>query len=260
MWESPFVDILINAYDQLLQPSDLKGTIHNHSTYSDGQNTLEEMALAAKALGLQYLGIADHSQTATYAQGLTEEQILRQHAEIDKLNSQITDFHIFKGIESDILPDGQLDYPADVLASFDFVVASVHSGLSMDADKATERLIRAIDSPFTYLLGHPTGWLLLKREGYKPDMKKIIDACASNGVCIEINANPWRLDIEWRWIPYCMEKGVHISINPDAHETKGYLDTIYGVWMAQKGGLTKDMTLNTLGVNEISAYFKQKKK
>jgi DNA polymerase (family 10) len=244
----------------LLQVADLKGTIHNHSTYSDGQNTLEEMALAAKSKGLQYLGIADHSQTATYAQGLTEEQVLKQHAEIEQLNKQLDGFHIFKGIESDILPDGALDYPDEVLATFDFVVASIHSGLSMDTQKATERLIKAIENPYTTILGHPTGRLLLKREGYKPDMKKIIDACAANGVCIEINANPWRLDIDWRWIPYCMEKGVLISINPDAHETAGYYDTIFGVWMAQKGGLTKEMTLNALNVNELSTYFSQKKK
>jgi DNA polymerase (family 10) len=260
LWESPFVDHLLKNHHHLLQVADLKGTIHNHSTYSDGQNTLEEMALAAKSKGLQYLGIADHSQTATYAQGLTEEQVLKQHAEIEQLNKQLDGFHIFKGIESDILPDGALDYPDEVLATFDFVVASIHSGLSMDTQKATERLIKAIENPYTTILGHPTGRLLLKREGYKPDMQKIIDACAANGVCIEINANPWRLDIDWRWIPYCMERGVLISINPDAHETAGYYDTIFGVWMAQKGGLTKEMTLNALNVNELSTYFSQKKK
>ncbi len=250
--------------EELITWSALRGILHNHSTYSDGKHSLEQMARFCQELGFEYLGIADHSQSATYAQGLTEERVEQQHAEIDRLNqvfvqSSPTPFKILKGIESDILGDGSLDYSKDILKTFDFVVASVHSNLSMNLDKATTRLIRAIENPYTTILGHPTGRLLLAREGYPIDYQKIIDACAQNGVVIEINASPWRLDLDWRWIRYCMEKGVMLSINPDAHEKDGYFDMHYGVNVARKGGLTKTMTFNALTLPEIEIYLAKKR-
>ncbi len=239
----------------LIQPNDMVGTLHNHSTYSDGKHTLEEMANKCIELGLTYLGISDHSKTASYARGLDEERILLQHEEIEKLNAGYDNFKIFKGIESDILTDGSLDYAEDVLKSFDFIVASIHSGLDMDINKATSRLITAIENPYTTILGHPTGRLLTRREGYPIDHIKIIDACAENNVVIEINANPWRLDIDWKWVSYCMEKNVRLSINPDAHAMEGFNDMYYGSLIGQKGGLTKEMNLNSMSLEQIEAYF-----
>lgn len=241
----------------------LRGTVHNHSTWSDGQHTLEQMARAAAALGLEYLGIADHSKTAFYARGLSEEQILDQHKEIDQLNQKFAaeglNFRIFRGIESDILSDGSLDYPDDVLASFEFIVASVHSNLTMTEEKAMQRLIRAVENPYTTILGHPTGRLLLSRPGYPVNHTYLIDACAANGVVLELNASPYRLDVDWRWIPYALEKGVLISINPDAHEMDGYLDMHYGVAVARKGGLTVPMTFNALGAADMDAYLRRRR-
>ncbi|WAC12753.1 DNA polymerase/3'-5' exonuclease PolX [Dyadobacter pollutisoli] len=248
--------------DQLVTWDDLKGILHNHSTYSDGQHTLEQMAVYCRDLGFEYLGIADHSQTAVYAQGLTIEEVGRQHEEIAKLNARFASenpqkpFKILKGIESDILGDGSLDYPTEVLASFDYIVASVHSNLTMTQEKATARLLKAIENPYTTILGHPTGRLLLSREGYPIDHKVIIDACAEHKVVVEINASPWRLDLDWRWISYCMEKGVLLSINPDAHAMEGYLDMHYGVANARKGGLTKDMTFNAFSLERMEEYLK----
>ena len=175
------------------------------------------------------------------------------------LNKKLGPFKIFKGIESDILNDGSLDYTADVLSSFDFVVASVHSNLKMKEEKAMGRLLKAIENPYTTILGHPTGRLLLIREGYPVDHKKMIDACAANGVIIELNAHPYRLDMDWRWISYALDKGVKISINPDAHNTAGFSDMYYGVCVARKGFLTADMCFNALTQNEISVYFAQRK-
>jgi DNA polymerase (family 10) len=248
-----------NKLNDLIEFKDLKGILHNHSTYSDGKHTLAEMAIYCKELGYEYLGISDHSKAAFYAGGLTEETVRRQHQEIEKLNQQLKPFRIFKGIESDILHDGSLDYENEVLESFDFIVASIHSGLKMDEQKATQRLIKAIENPYTTILGHPTGRLLLRREGYPINHRMVIDACAGNGVVIEINANPWRLDIDWRWLPYALDKGVMISINPDAHEKDGYHDMIYGVHVARKGGLTKHMTFNALPLEAVEKYFKNKK-
>lgn len=249
-----------NKIPTLIEYNDLKGILHNHSTYSDGMNSLQEMAEHCKALGFQYLGMCDHSQSAFYANGLKPETVLIQQQEIDKLNSQLAPFKIFKGIESDILNDGSLDYEEDILKTFDFIVASVHSNLKMSEEKANQRLIKAIENPYTTMLGHPTGRLLLARNGYPIDHKKIIDACAANGVIIELNAHPYRLDIDWRWIPYCLEKGVKISINPDAHQKEGYNDMQYGIHTARKGMLDKANCFNALSVTEIEQYFNSRKK
>ena len=246
--------------NSLISMDELKGVLHNHSTYSDGKNTLREMAEYCKELGYEYLGISDHSKTAFYANGLDEDRIAEQHREIDALNIELAPFKIYKGIESDILNDGSLDYDDDVLASFDFIVASIHSNLNMDKAKATQRLLTAIKNPFTTMLGHPTGRLLLRREGYPIDHAQVIDACAEHNVIIEINANPWRLDLDWRWVSYAMEKGVKISINPDAHEMNGYHDMKYGVLVGRKGGLTTSMTFNSFSVDEVDAHFVLKNK
>ena len=248
-----------NTLPQLIELRDLKGILHNHSTYSDGLNTLEEMAVYAKQLGYEYLGICDHSKAAQYAGGLTEEEIEKQHCEIDILNNKLGPFKIFKGIECDILGDGSLDYDESIWKTFDFIVASVHSNLKMTEEKAMSRLLRAIENPYTTILGHPTGRLLLMREGYPVDHKKMIDACAANGVVIEINAHPYRLDLDWRHIDYALNKGVKLSINPDAHHTKGYHDMHFGVCVARKGGLSKEMCFNALSLYEIDLYFSQRK-
>ncbi len=244
----------------LLEEKDLKGILHNHSTYSDGKHSLRQMAEYCKELGYEYLGISDHSRTASYAGGLEIEKVQKQQEEIDQLNKELAPFKIFKGIESDILGDGSLDYPDEVLGSFDFIVSSIHSILNMDIKRATSRLLAAIENPYTTILGHPTGRLLLRREGYPIDHKTIIDACAKHQVAIEINANPWRLDLDWRWVRYAMDQGVMLSINPDAHEMDGYGDMKYGVLVGRKGGLTKEMTLNALSLQEIENYFSKRKK
>ncbi|MDN5287055.1 MAG: polymerase/3-5 exonuclease PolX [Mucilaginibacter sp.] len=249
-----------NTLPILINQHDLKGSLHNHSTWSDGVNTVEEMALYCRDnLKLEYLGMCDHSKSAFYAKGLSIEQVLQQQEEIDHLNKKLDGFHIFKGIESDILYDGSLDYPDEILQKFDFIVASVHSILKMDEEKATSRLITAIENPYTTILGHPTGRLLLSRGGYPINYKKVIDACAANNVVIEINANPLRLDLDWRWHQYALEKGVWLSINPDAHRVEGFLDMRFGVLAARKGGLYKEMCLNALSLQDITKVFNKKK-
>lgn len=253
IWESDLLLKYNNA--RLIENSDLKGCLHNHSIYSDGLNSIEEMANACINLGLTYFGICDHSQSAVYANGLKPETVLMQHEEIDLLNKKLFPFRILKGIESDILSNGSLDYDENILKCFDFVVASIHQGFKMDEEKATDRIIKAIENPYTKILGHPTGRLLLSRPGYPINHKKIIDACAANKVAIELNAHPYRLDIDWRWIPYCMEKNVLISINPDAHEKSGITDMQYGVYVARKGMLNKEFCLNAMSLNEIINYF-----
>ena len=241
----------------LIEEQDLQGCLHNHSVYSDGKNTLQEMAEACRSLGLHYFGIADHSQYAAYAGGLKEEDVYRQHEEIDRLNLLWSDFTILKGIEADILPDGSLDYNDHILSQFDYVVASVHANLTMDLDKAMDRLIRAIENPYTSILGHPTGRLLLSRPGYPLNTHKILDACLANGVSIELNASPYRLDLDWRHIYAAMDKGVFVSINPDAHKIEGLKDMTYGVKVGRKGGLLKALTLNALPLNDLIAFFKK---
>ncbi len=248
-----------NALPKLVEMSDLKGILHNHSTYSDGKHSLEQMAQHCKDLGYEYLGICDHSKSAFYANGLDEDRVIQQHAEIDELNKKLAPFKIFKGIESDILYDGKLDYDDEVLSSFDFIVSSVHSILNMNRAKATSRLLAAVENPYTTILGHPTGRLLLRREGYPIDHRAVIDHCARHNVVIEINANPWRLDLDWRWVHYAIEQGVKLSINPDAHEMAGYDHMYYGLLAGRKGGLTAEMTFNALGVEEIGNYFRERK-
>ncbi|MEM6321862.1 MAG: PHP domain-containing protein [Bacteroidota bacterium] len=241
-----------NQLPTLLEENDILGVIHSHSTYSDGLNSVEEMAKYSQSLGYQYIGITDHSKSAFYANGLKPDRLYQQWAEIDQLNQQFgDDFTILKGIESDILGDGSLDYDEDVLQQFDFIIASIHSNLKMDLDKATNRLVKAIENPYTSILGHPTGRLLLSREGYPIDHPKVIDACAANGVAIELNAHPYRLDLDWTWLPYAIEKGVKISINPDAHSTQGIHDIHYGTLAARKGMLTKENCLNALPVADF---------
>lgn len=249
-----------NRLPELISYEDLKGSLHNHSTWSDGVHTLEQMATYCKDnLKMEYFGICDHSKSAFYANGLNEQRLYAQHQEIDALNAKLAPFKIFKGIESDILNDGSLDYSDDILKTFDFVVASVHSNLRMDEEKATARLIKAIENPYTTILGHPTGRLLLSRKGYPIDYAKVIDACAANQVAIEINANPLRLDLDWRWHRYALEKGVLLSINPDAHRMEGFYDMRYGTLIGRKGGLTSAQCLNAMSLQDISEYFSNKK-
>jgi len=243
----------------LIETTDLKGIFHIHTQYSDGQTSLENMAAYCQALGYSYIGITDHSQSAAYAGGLRPHTVQEQHHAIDTLNQQLAPFKIFKGIESDILPDGNLDYPDEVLSQFDFTIVSVHMGLNMDQHKATDRLIKAISNPFTTILGHATGRLLLKREGYPIDYRAVIDACAAYGVIVEINANPWRLDLDWHWIPYAIQKGVKLSINPDAHHHLDIAHVQYGVYMGRKGALTKEYTFNALTREEVEAYFQKRR-
>lgn len=242
------------ALKKLIQPEDIRGIIHSHSNWSDGAESIEKMAKAAMDQGFEYLVISDHSQSAFYANGLKEERIYAQHKQIEELNQQLYPFRIFKSIESDILNDGSLDYSDEVLGSFDLVIASVHSNLKMTEEKAMMRLLNAIENPYTSILGHMTGRLLLSRNGYPVDHKKIIDACLANDVVIELNAHPRRLDIDWRWIDLALDKGVLISINPDAHAIEGYGDCRYGVLVAQKAGLTKAQNLSSFSRSEFENF------
>lgn len=247
------------ALPELIQPGDIKGIIHSHSNWSDGSNTIEEMANAAIARGLEYLVISDHSKTAFYAQGLNEEKVSAQHRYIDELNNKLPGFRIFKSIESDILYDGNLDYSNSVLSTFDLVIASVHSNLKMTEEKAMQRLLAAIENPYTTILGHMTGRLLLSRKGYPVDHKKIIDACAANHVVIELNAHPSRLDIDWRHIDYALEKNVMLSIDPDAHTIDGFSDTRYGVLAAQKAMVSKKQNLSSMGLKAFEAFLQNRR-
>ena len=244
----------------LIEPKDVKSVIHSHSNWSDGVNTIEEMAKECIKKGYEYLVISDHSKSATYAKGLSEERIREQHRYIDELNGQLAPFKIFKSIECDILNDGSLDYTNDILASFDLIIASVHSNLKMSEDKAMARVMNAISNPYVTILGHMTGRLLLSRKGYPLDHKKIIDTCASNGIAIEINAHPRRLDMDWRWIEYATGKNVLLSINPDAHNLEGFNDIKYGVLAAQKGGLTKEQNLSSFSLQQFEEYLSNRRK
>lgn len=260
--EQPAVLLLASerGLPALLQVEDIKGIIHSHSTWSDGNNTIEEMAKAAIAKGYEYLVISDHSKSAFYAQGLSEEKILAQHQQIDELNKQLAPFKIFKSIESDILNDGSLDYSEAILSTFDLVIASVHSNLKMQEDKAMMRLMKAIANPYTTILGHMTGRLLLSRKGYPVNHQKIIDACAANKVVIELNAHPSRLDVDWRHIDYALQKNVLISIDPDAHSTEGFNDVYYGVLVAQKAMVTKEQNMSSFGLTVFESFLQNRRR
>jgi DNA polymerase (family 10) len=247
-------------FNDTVQANEIKGLIHSHSNWSDGSYTIEEMANELINLGFEYLVISDHSKSAGYANGLTEQRIREQHRYIDDLNRKFSPFKIFKSIECDILGDGALDYENKILSTFDLVITSIHSNLDMDEEKAMKRLIGAITNPYTTILGHMTGRLLLKRKGYPVDHKTIIDACADHHVVIEINASSSRLDMDWRWIDYAMEKGLTLSIDPDAHTIEEFHNIKYGVLVAQKGALPKNRNLSSYSLKEFEEYLEQVKK
>lgn len=240
---------------RLVSDGDIRGILHAHTDRSDGVDTLAVMAEATKRRGYEYFGVADHSRSAHYAGGLSIEEIAQQHTEIDILNQRYGGrFRVFKGIESDILADGSLDYPDEVLTTFDFVVASVHSRFKLGRKEQTERILAAVANPRTTILGHMTGRQLLRRPGYDVDVEKILRACAKHGVAVEINANPWRLDLDWRWHRHALEVGCMMSINPDAHSTSEIDLTHWGVEMARKGCVPKNRVLNCLSLQDITTY------
>ncbi len=245
----------------LLTEKDLRGVLHCHSTWSDGQVSIKEMAEACIKLGYEYIGICDHSKTAAYAGGLNEDRVKQQQEEIDRLNAEYAGrFRILKGTECDILRDGALDFDEETLKTFDFVVASIHSLFNLSPEEQTKRLLRAMENPYTSIIGHPTGRILLGRDGYSLDMEAVIDRAGALGVCIEINANPLRLDLDWRWLRRAKEHGVKIPICPDAHNPAGLEDMRYGVNIARKGALSPADVPNTLGVDDLLAYFKRQRR
>jgi DNA polymerase (family 10) len=249
-----------NRLPHLVRYEDIRGIMHAHTNASDGANTLKQMAEATRKRGFSYFGVSDHSKSAHYAGGLTVEQIAAQHEAIEELNARYDQgFRIFKGIESDILADGSLDYPEEILRGFDFVVASVHSQFRKDRAAQTERILRAVANPHTTILGHMTGRQLLRRPGYEVDVEPILAACAEYGVAVEINANPWRLDLDWRWHQKAIELGCWFSINPDAHSTAEIDLTKWGVTIARKGGVSADRVLNALDLTAFSAYLEARK-
>ncbi|NUM54086.1 MAG: DNA polymerase/3'-5' exonuclease PolX [Candidatus Hydrogenedentes bacterium] len=241
---------------RLVEQGDLVGLIHCHSTYSDGTATIEQMARAAKDRGYKYMVLADHSQTAAYAGGLVPAAVRKQHKEIDSINDKLKGFRVFKCIESDIRADGSLDYDDDLLKSFELIIASVHSGLTMTEAEATKRVVKAIENPYSAILGHLTGRLLLAREGYPLDMEKVVDACVRNRVAIEINANPHRLDMDWRHIRRARDQGAMFSIGPDAHSIEGIDDVQYGVGIARKGWLGPEHLINCMSAERLIAWRK----
>jgi len=244
---------------RLLEESDIQGVFHVHTTYSDGAASLAAMAAAARERGLKYIGISDHSRTAVYARGLRLEAVLEQQREIARLNEAPEGCWILSGIESDILPDGSLDYPDDVLAGFDFVIASVHSAFRMSEAEMTKRIIRAMENPFVTMLGHPTGRLLLGRDGYEVDLAAVIEAAAATGTVLEINANPYRLDLDWRWCRRAKEKGVRLAVNPDAHSAEELAYIAWGVMTARKGWLEALDIINTLPLPQVRNLLRQKR-
>ncbi|MCX6135751.1 MAG: DNA polymerase/3'-5' exonuclease PolX [Ignavibacteriales bacterium] len=246
------------ALPKLIGEEDIRGTFHCHTNYSDGANSLVEMADAARKLGWSYLGIADHSKVAAYAGGLSEAKAKQQQKEIEKLNAGLKGFRLFKGTEVDILSDGSLDYPDKLLATFDYVVVAIHSKFKMTESEATKRMIKALKNKYVSCIGHPTGRLLLSRDGYPINMIEVIDAASDYGKGIEINAHPFRLDLDWRYVKYAKEKKVPIFINPDAHSTEGLNDVSYGVGIARKGWLEPKDVVNAWDLKKVTEYFKSR--
>ncbi|MGX1381488.1 DNA polymerase (family 10) [Bradyrhizobium japonicum] len=246
---------------KLVTDQDLRGILHCHTDASDGTETLETMAKATRQRGFEYFGVADHSKSAHYAGGLSVEEIAQQHREADRLNKRFgKDFRILKGIESDILADGSLDYDDDVLERFDFVVASIHDRFKLDRKAQTQRLLGAISDPHTTIIGHMTGRQLQRRPGYEIDVEKVLRACAKHDVVVEINAHPWRLDLDWRWHQAALDFGCMLSINPDAHSIPELDHMHWGVLMARKGGVPAERVLNAMSLSEITRYLRQKRR
>lgn len=244
----------------LVQESDLRGVLHAHSTWSDGHNSIREMAEGCIARGYSYLGLTDHSKAAAYAGGLDEQRLRQQHEEIDRLNDEFAGrFRILKGTECDILRDGTLDFADEVLASLDFVVASIHSLFNLSLEEQTQRMLRAISNPYVDIIGHPTGRILLGRPGYAIDMEAVIEAAATHGVCIEINASPSRLDLDWRLLRRARDRGIKIPIDPDAHTLAGLDDMRYGIGIGRKGWLRASDVLNTLETEALLNFFQTRR-
>jgi DNA polymerase (family 10) len=251
---------LAGTLPTLVTEEDLHGILHVHSTWSDGRATIREMAEAAMAMGVGYLGMSDHSKNAAYAGGLNEAAVRRQQEEIDKLNAELAgSFRILKGTECDILRDGSLDYDEETLATFDFVVASIHSLFQLPPEEQTQRLIRAMENPYCSIIGHATGRVLLRRDGYNPDLEAVISRAGELGVAIELNADPNRLDLDWRWHRFATERGVRIPICPDAHTPEGLRNIRFGIGIARKGWLTPHDVLNTLPLDELLAFFREQR-
>lgn len=245
----------------LITERDIQGMLHVHSNWSDGGSTIREMAEATVAMGMSYLGMCDHSQVAAYANGLTPDRVKRQHEEIDKLNEEFAGrLRILKGTECDILKDGALDYDDKTLAGFDFVVASIHGNFNLPPDEQTRRLIRAVENPYCSILGHPTGRILLQREGYNPDLEAVIARAGELGVSVELNGDPHRLDLDWRYLRFATDRGVRIAITTDAHSPAGLENLRYGVSLARKGWLTAAQCLNTLDADSLLTFFQEQRR
>ena len=253
-------DLAKKKRTKLVELDDIRGTFHVHTTYSDGRNSVAEMLNAAQERGLEYVGFSDHSKSAYYAGGLTEERLKDQQAEIAKEARRVKTMRVFKGTEADILTDGAIDYDDATLANFDFVIASVHSRFGMPVDEMTERIVRATQSPYVTFIGHLTGRLLLSRDGYTMDFDRVFESAGKHGVMIEINGNPRRLDIDWRLIRRALDRGVIFSINPDAHSTREYGALMTGTWVARKAGLSTKEIFNTRDADEVAEYFAARKK
>jgi DNA polymerase (family 10) len=244
---------------RLLEQENLRGTFHCHTVASDGHNTLEEMAAAAQELGLEYLGIAEHSKSSIQAHGIDASKLRSQVVTIRKLNKKLDGFRLFAGVECDILRDGKLDFDDEILAELDFAVASIHSVFNLSEAEMTKRIIRAMENPFITILAHPTGRLLLKRDPYLVDVPVVLEAAAATGTWIELNAAPKRLDLDWRWWPLAKQKGVKCVINPDAHRTERLQDLWFGVGIARKGWLTKADVMNCLTLSKIKSALQAKR-